>query len=172
MEATASADNGVMADEGERIYLPQSVLDAAVALANAHSWDGQRQVIEEHATELLGEYADPALQMLIQQYEGQPHLTLPLEDLRQLLDDCRAYGIAEAFAQRRRAGRSSLRPEVLQALQTMTEDQVVGFLGRSPGVQRLFLEATAALVNAASRGAKRAVLLRERDLLLNPAAEI
>jgi CHAT domain-containing protein/tetratricopeptide (TPR) repeat protein len=161
-----------MADEGERIYLPQSVLDAVVALANAYSWDEQRQVIEEHATELLGEYADLALQMLIQQHEGQPHLTLPLEDLRQLLDDCRAYGIAEAFAQRRRAGRSNLRPEVLQALQAMTEDQVVGFLGRSPGVQRLFLEATAALVNAASPGAKRAVLLRERDLLLNPAAEI
>jgi len=161
-----------MADEGEPIYLPQSVLDAVVALANAYGWDEQRQVIEEHATELLGEYADPALQVLIQQYEGQPHATLPLEDLRQLLDDCRAHGIAEAFAQRRRAGRSSLRPEVLQALQAMTEDQVVLFLARSPGVQRLFLEATAALVNAASPGAKRAVLLREQDLLLNPAAEI
>jgi tetratricopeptide (TPR) repeat protein len=170
--AAVSADNDVMGDEGERIYLPQSVLDAVVALANAYGWDEQQRVIEEHPTELLGEYADPALQVLIQQYEGQPHLTLPLEDLRPLLDDCRNYGIAEAFAQRRRAGRSNLRPEVLQALQTMPEDQVVPFLARSPGVQRLFVEATAALVNAASPGAKRAVLLREQDLLLNPAAEI
>ena len=161
-----------MADEGEHIYLPHSVQEAVVALANAYGWDQQRQVIEEHPTELLGEYADPALQVLIQQYEGQPHFALPLEDLRQLLDDCRADGIAEAFARRRRAGRASLRPEVLQALRTMTENQVVAFLGRSPGVQRLFLEAAAALVNAATPAAKRAVLLREQDLLLNPAAEV
>jgi tetratricopeptide (TPR) repeat protein len=169
---TASTDNDVMAEEGETIYLPQSVLDAVVALANAYGWDEQQQVIEEHATELLGEYADYGLIMLLQQYEGQPHFTLPLDDLRQLLEDCRTYGIAEAFAQRRRLGRAGLRPEVLQALQTMTEDQVVMFLARSPGVQRLFLEAAAALVNASTPGAKGAVLLREQDLLLNPAAEI
>jgi hypothetical protein len=161
-----------MADEGERVYLPQSVLDAVLALANAYGWDGQRQAIEEHTTELLGEYADLALRVLIQQQEGQPPLTLPLEDLRRLLDDCRTHGIAEAFAQRRRADRSSLRPEVLQVLQTMTEVQIGRFLARMPGVQRLFLEAIVALANAASPGGKRAVLLREQDLLLNPAAEI
>ena len=161
-----------MGDKSERVYLPKSVLDAVVALANAYGWDEQQQVIEDHPTELLGEYADLALQVLIQQYEGQPHLTLPLEDLRQLLDDCRAYGIAEAFAQRRRAGRSSLRPEVLQALETMTENQMVPFLSRSPGVGRPFLEAITALINAAGPGAKRAIMLREQDLLLNPAAEI
>lgn len=165
-------DNDMVADEGETIYLPQSVLDAVVALANAYGWDEQQQVIEEHATDLLGEYADIALIVLLQQYEGQPHATLPLEDLRQLLRDCRTYGVAEAFARRRRLGRAGLRPEVLQALQTMTEDQVVMFLARSPGVQRLFLEAVSALVDAGSPGAKRAVLLREQDLLLNPAAEM
>ena len=161
-----------MADEGERVYLPQAVLDAVLALANAYGWDGQRQAIEEHTTELLGEYADLALRVLIQQQEGQPPLTLPLEDMRRLLDDCRTHGIAEAFAQRRRADRSSLRPEVLQVLQTMTENQIGRFLARMPGVQRLFLEAIVALVNAASLGGKQAVLLREQDLLLNPAAEI
>jgi len=159
-------------DERGAFTLPQSVMDAVVALANGMSWDEQRNAIEEHATDLLGEYADIALIVLIHQYESQPHIVLPLEDLRQLLHDCRTYGVDDAFAQRRRLGRAGVRPEVLLALQKMTEDQVVYFLARSPGVQRPFLEAVAALVNASTPGAKRAVLLREQDLLLHPAAEI
>jgi tetratricopeptide (TPR) repeat protein len=158
-------------DERETVYLPQSVMDAVALLANAFSWDEQRQVIEEHPASLLGEYADTALSALLQQYEGQPHVTLVIEELSRLLRDCRDLGVGEAFARRRRLGRAGIRPEVLQALGTMTEDQMVGFLIRSPGVQEPFLDASTALINASTAGAKRAVLLREQDLLLHPAAE-
>jgi tetratricopeptide (TPR) repeat protein len=162
-----------MSGEGETSdYLPARVLAAVEALANADGWDGQHAVIVAHPVELLGEDADLALRVLISRYADRPEVAVPLEDLRGLLADCREHGVAEAFAQRIRLGRDGVRPEVLGLLHELPDDAVVILVTRSPALAQPFLQAIVDLVEAATASAKRAVLQRESDLLLHPAAEV
>lgn len=161
-------------DGGETIYVPQEVADAVIELANAFSWEDKQRVIEERGGELLGEYGDLMLGVLIAQYEQQPdyHDAL-LQDL-ELLADCRQYGIAEAFARRARPDRGrDLTPDVVGRLAELDgEHEVLRYLTTHLPVQRLLLESIRSLVLAQGMVAKRRVLERDRELLLTAAAEV
>ena len=164
-----SADGGF-----EKIQIPREVVDAVLELANNFDWDGKRRVIELHPTELLGEYADYVLVELLRQYQDQPDMFDALTGDRALLADCRQHGVAEAFAWRVRPSRDrELTPQVVDRLAATTDEmEILRFLSMHPGVRRLLLEAVQSLVAAATPAAKRAVLVREKDLLLTAAAEV
>jgi hypothetical protein len=165
-------DNG--GDGGEVIYVPQEVADAVIAFANAFSWDEKRRLVEEHGGELLGEYAELMIGVLIEQYAQQPDYHDSLTQDLHLLADCRRHGIAEAFARRARPDRArDLTPDVVRHLAELSDEaEALRFLSTHLGVQRLLLESIRSLVLADGPIAKRRVLERDRDLLLTVAAEV
>ncbi|MEU1406597.1 CHAT domain-containing protein [Streptomyces sp. NPDC005728] len=161
-------------DDVETIYIPQGVVDAVVELANSYSWEEKRALIEARAGELLGEYADLMVGILLAQYEQEPDFHDALTADRELLADCRVYSIAGAFARRARPERGrDLTPDVVRRLAATTdEEEVVRYLTTHLAVRRLVAEAAQSLVLASGPVAKRRVLERDRDLLLTAAAEL
>ncbi|MBO3746791.1 CHAT domain-containing protein [Streptosporangiaceae bacterium NEAU-GS5] len=161
-----------MAQERQEIHIPQSVVDAVLAFANGFSYEDKRRLATERPGELLGEHADAMLEVLIAQYQNEPDAAESLLADRELLADCRELGVDEAFARRLRPTRSELDQGVLNRMSGLTEEEdIIRFLARRPGIRRLLLEAVQALVAAQGADGKEAVLAREADLLLTPAAE-
>lgn len=159
--------------ESEEVFIPQDVVDAVLLLVNEHTWDGQRELVETRPRQLLGEYADLVLLVLLDQHADQPDVLDVLRRTRELLADCRTLGVADAFAHRTRPDPAvELTDDVLDRLAALTDPgDALLFLGRRPGLRRLLLEAVQALVAAGSPTAKRAVLRREERLLVTHAAE-
>jgi CHAT domain-containing protein/tetratricopeptide (TPR) repeat protein len=160
--------------EGQGIDVPQRVNDAVLAFINAHSWEEKQEIVEEHLTVLLGDLADLVLQAHVALNEGDADVVAALEEDRAVLADCRAVGVAEAFAPRVRPDPSAvLTPEVLRRLHTASSPEEAGrFLILRPSVMRVVVRAVASLLDASGLAGKRAVMERERDVLLTPAGEI
>ncbi|MEW2400287.1 CHAT domain-containing protein [Streptomyces sp. NPDC046862] len=158
----------------ETVFIPDEVVQALLELANSFSWEEKRQVIESRHTELLGDYADLMLVVLLDQHEEEPDFHDSLTEDQALLADCRRYGVAGAFARRAQPNRGrDLTADVVHRLATTTgEEEVLQYLNTHLAVRRLVLEAVQSLVAASSPVAKRRVLERDKDLLLTAAAEL
>jgi hypothetical protein len=74
----------------------QQLANLIIAWIQTPDWSTSRTYLEEHQDELLTDAAEQALQLLIQANPGRDELTQHLE----ILQACRAQGIAAAYAQR------------------------------------------------------------------------
>jgi hypothetical protein len=155
------------------IDVPQSVVDAVEAFVNTSDLSAKRAIVDAHAEDLLGEYADPLFSMLIRQYGDDPELLNRLEADRALLHDCRMRGVAEAFGSRQHQDRKhAITPEVLVELADLRDERsMAAYLVSHPAVRELLMAAVVAFVDAPTAAGLRSVLRRETDLLRTPPAE-
>jgi hypothetical protein len=117
----------------------QQLANLIIAWIQTPDWSTSRTYLEEHQDELLTDAAEQALQLLIQANPGRDELTQHLE----ILQACRAQGIAAAYAPR-----ESNQAETAQLLQQLFESfmnisnsaEMAQFVAQMPAQQLDMLE--------------------------------
>ncbi|MFI5897500.1 CHAT domain-containing protein [Actinoplanes sp. NPDC051513] len=155
------------------VEVPQSVVDAVEAFVNTAELSEKRAILETHAEDLLGEYADPLLAVLIAQYGADPEVAGGIEADRALLLESRERGVAEAFGARLHRDRErAVTPEVLADLAGLRDEPAMAaYLASRPAVREVLMAAVVAYVDTKTGAGLRSVLRREADLLRTPPAE-
>ncbi|MDX6380977.1 MAG: hypothetical protein QOI57_2001 [Rubrobacteraceae bacterium] len=78
--------------------VPESIVEAVLAFANARTWAESKQMVEARRDVLLTDAADGVLANLLTQYKEDENATRILGQRRALLARCRREGIEAAFA--------------------------------------------------------------------------
>ena len=158
-------------DEGPRTIRAE-IVEAVLEYVNAWTWEEKRAVVEKCSLLLFGDDADLVIEHLISQNGGQSDVVSSLSEHRAVLARCREVGIGLAFDPHLRPQLDSVDAELLTQLQSAaTERECLELLARYPTLRRVLLLAVQALFNTHDLRGKRAILERERALLLTAAAE-